>query len=182
MRVVVVTPPTPAVTWEEADAHLRLGGDLGEKSYVERLIAAVTAILEGPDGWLGRAIGVQTLEARFSLLTVGSSIRLPFPPVVELVDVKYLDMAGAEQIADLEDFDLIDDTLAPVDGGWVWEGGSLKREAGRVEYRAGYETVPAPIKAAILIMVAELYEKREMAATGISGAAADLLSPYRVYR
>mgnify|MGYP003351478400 CR=1 FL=1 len=27
MRVVVITPPAPVVTWEEADQHLRLDGD-----------------------------------------------------------------------------------------------------------------------------------------------------------
>ena len=43
MRVVVVTPPVPVVTWEEAEQHLRLDGDVEQKPMVERLIAAATA-------------------------------------------------------------------------------------------------------------------------------------------
>lgn len=182
MRIVVITPPAPIVTWEEADAHLRLGGDEGEQSYVENLIEGVSGLIDGPEGYLKRAIGVQTLEARFSLLAVGNSVPLIVPPVIDLVSVKYLDVAGAEHIADLSGVAVDGDELVTVDSDWPWIGGSLRREAGFVRYRAGYEAIPAQIRTAALLMIGELYEKRELAASGIGGAAADLLQPYRVYR
>lgn len=69
MRVIVVEPPKPVVTWEEADQHLKLDGDTSQKSFVEGLIAAATAHIDGPDGWLGRALGVQTLEAQVDPLS-----------------------------------------------------------------------------------------------------------------
>lgn len=181
MRTVVITPPAPVVTWEEAEAHLVLDGDVSHQTYVESLIAAATAHIDGPSGWLGRAIGVQTLEARFSLLSC-SVIRLPFPPALELVSVKYLNFSGDEITADNADFELFGDELAPEGAEWTWSGGSTRREAGRVQYRAGYEEVPAPIKAAILMMVADMFRNRTPVSLAASTMVSELLQPYRVYR
>lgn len=187
MRTVVINPPTPAVTWEDADAHLRLEGDSDQQAYVESLIAAAQAHIDGPSGWLGRAIGVQTLEARFSLPSCGS-IRLPYPPVLELLNVKYLNYAGDEITANLSDFELFGADLGPKGASWPWLGGSMQREAGRLQYRAGYSDVPAPIKAAILLMVGDLFHSRATVATGAAMTSVPmtttvnaLLSPYRVY-
>ncbi|MEV4934601.1 hypothetical protein [Sphingobium sp. LSP13-1-1.1] len=180
MRVIVITPPEPVVTWEEADAHLRLAGDEEQKPYVESLIAAATANVDGPAGWLGRALGVQVLEARFSL-NVGGPFILPYPPVASLVSAKYLDAAGNEQTAENDDFELLGNELVPAGSSWPWEGGSLRREAGRVQYRAGYESVPAPIKTAILLMVSELFHNRELTAGDVAKVGEPLLQPYRIY-
>ena len=62
------------------------------------------------------------------------------------------------------------------------------REAVRLRYTAGYEALPAPIKAALLLMCGDLYENRETAVIGVSAskvpmamAVENLLGPYRVY-
>ena len=188
MRVVVVEGPEPVVTWEEADAHLRLDGDAEQKSYVESLIASVTAHLDAPKSWLGIALGRQTLQARFSLPRDGSII-LPYGPVAELVSVKYLDAAGVEQTAENADLGWLGRELLLVGPTWLWVGGFAGGEPPRVTYQAGHEEVPAPIKAAILMMVADLYRFRTTAsdmnitATAIPMAATAeaLLQPYRVY-
>ena len=85
MRVIVITPPAPVVTWEEADQHLRLDGDDEQREMVERLIAAATQHIDGPDGWLGRALGLQTLEAR--MCGFCDLIRLSYQPIVDVVSV-----------------------------------------------------------------------------------------------
>ncbi len=189
MRVIVITPPAPLVTWEEAQAHLRLDGD-AEKVLVEAMIAAATANIDGPTGWLGRSIGDQELEVRFDLVAVGHRIRLPYAPVISLLGVKYLDRSDVEQEADIDDFELLGDMLVPVGSEWIWLGGSLRREAGRVRYRAGYTDVPAPIKAAVLMMVGDMHRFRSTAsdmnisptAIPMSTTVDALLQPYRVYR
>ena len=56
MRVFVVTPPEPVVSIDEAKDHLRVDGD-GEDALIEGLVAAATGHIDGPNGWLGRAIG-----------------------------------------------------------------------------------------------------------------------------
>jgi uncharacterized phiE125 gp8 family phage protein len=196
MRVVVVTPPDPIVSWEEIDAHLRLDGDAEQKAYVEALVAAATAHIDGPAGWLGRALGPQTLEARFHLDTC-PVVRLPYGPVIDLISVKYLDALDVERTADLGDVELFGTDVEPT-GEWPWIGGSVRREAGRIRYRAGYaktplsnpleHSVPAPIIAAILLMTGDLYANRETAIAGSASAipmsttVENLLSPYQVWR
>lgn len=186
MRVFVVTPPAPVVSLAEAKSQLKVAGT-GEDTLITGYIAAATETLDGPDGWLGRAIGIQTLEARFDL-TSFSSVRLPFPPIVDLISVKYLDATGTLQTADLADFELMGDEVTPAGSSFVWQGGSPRREAARIQYRAGYAAVPAPIKAAILLMVGDLYRFREtaslvqMSEVPMSTTVEALLRPLRVFR
>ncbi|UAK25861.1 head-tail connector protein [Sphingomonas nostoxanthinifaciens] len=189
MRVVVVEPPQPVVAWADADAHLNLGGDTTQQAMVEGMIAAATAHIDGPEGWLGRALGEQTLEARFgAFLCCGSSVRLPFPPQTALLGVKYLDAMNVEQTADLADFYLAGSDLYPSSGSWAWDGASLRAEAIRIRYTAGYTAIPKPIRAAILMMVADLYENRDTTvpsahavAVPMSTTVEALLSTYRVF-
>ena len=201
MRVVVVTPPAPVVTWEEAEQHLRLDGDVEQKPMVERLIAAATAHVDGPQGWLGRALGLQTLEMFLPAFGV-TSICLPYPPAVDIVSIDYVDGAGETVAMEAADYELRGPMLRPAwPKSWPsaqWRGGA--GETVRIRYRAGYavdpdadpivSNVPEPIKAAILLMVGDLYRFRTSAsdmnitATSIpmSTTVENLLQPFRVYR
>jgi hypothetical protein len=188
MRVVVAVPPAPVVTWEEADAHLKLDGDAAQQQLVEGLIAAATAHIDGPDGWLGRAIGVQTLEARFDKTSFGRSLRLPYPPTGDLVSVFYLDRDEVLQQAALSEFEQLGDELVPAGAVFPWEQGSWRREAVRVRYEAGYKILPPAIRVAILLMVGDLFRNRTTVSIGLSVAAVpmsasveSLLTPFRVY-
>lgn len=190
MRVLVITPPEPVVTWEDADAHLKLSGDESDKLYVEGLIAASTGHIDGPEGWLGRALGVQTLEARFAALdTVFSRVSLPYPPLIELVSVSFLDAGGVEQTAAIGDVDTFGSDLVSVTDLWPWVGGSPRREAIRVRYKAGYPNgIPAAVRVAILMMVGDMYRNRVTTQPGaqsvvpMSTKVEDLLEPFRKYR
>lgn len=188
MRTVVITPPEPVVTWEDADQHLKLSGDTSQQVEVEAMIAAATANLDGPDGWLGRAIGLQTIEARFDRFDP-CGIALPYPPIVSIESVKYLDATNVEQTLDSAQYELFGTRLAPAFQ-CSWPTPLRHEETVRVRYTAGYETVPFPIRAAILLMVGDLYRFRETAldgrATGIvsvpmSTTVERLLGPYRVF-
>ncbi len=190
MRVTVITPPEPVVTLQEVADHLRLGDDLDEFSYIEGLIAAVTGNIDGPNGWLGRAIGVQTLEAYLPSFGV-TSIYLPYPPAIDVVSVDYVDESGATATVDAADYELRGNALRPVwSKSWPttqWQG--CEGEVVRIRYRAGYEQVPAPIKAALLLMVGDLHRFRSSAsdmnitptAIPMSTTPARLLSPFRVF-
>lgn len=190
MRVTVVTPPEPIITFEGAARHLRLGSDQTEKLYVEGLIAAATATIDGPEGWLGRSLGAQTLEARFDAYSCGRRVRLPYGPVISLVGVEYLDRHDEPTQAETDDFELLGADLVPIGSSFAWEGCSLRPEAIRVQYLAGYEDdVPAPVKAAVLLMVGDLYRNRgealinqTTATVAMSTTVAGLLRPLRVFR
>lgn len=84
MRVVVVTSPVPFITADQAKRHLRVEGD-DENEYIEGLIAVATAWIDGPDGWLGRALGSQVLEAVLPSRVWAGERRLPLPPLVEIL-------------------------------------------------------------------------------------------------
>lgn len=197
MRVVVIDPPAPIVTWEEADQHLRLDGDDEQRELVTRLVAAATGHIDGPNGWLGRALGVQTLEAYLPSFGV-ISIALPYQPVVDIVSIDYVDVAGdTVTMADV-DYEMTGRLLRPA---WPkqwpsaqWRG--CDGETVRIRYRAGYAAdpeadplvpaVPEPIKQAILLMVGDMYRFTEtvgdnLASIPVSATAEKLLFPFRVY-
>lgn len=186
MRLVVVEPPAPVVTWEDADKHLRLGGDMDAKAEVEGMIAAATEFIDAPDGYLGRAIGAQVLEARFDMFD-GSGLFLPCPPIIDVLSVSYLDTRGDLQTLGAETWELFGRQLLPAHRHY-WPATLDRPEAVRVRYRAGYEELPAPIRSAILIMVADLYRNRGEALIGQGTAtvamettAANLLRCFRIW-
>ena len=185
MRTVVVVPPEPIVTWAEADAHLRLDGDDSQQSYVEGLIAAATAHIDGPNGILRRAVGEQTLELR----TCGfyHTLTLPFGPVTALESVKYLDTNGDEQTVDAGVYYLAGDGIY-LSAGQSWPAHRSAADSVRIRYVAGWPTdeVPAAIKHAALLLLGHWFANREaVTATGqveLPMAVDALLSPFRFIR
>jgi uncharacterized phiE125 gp8 family phage protein len=200
MPVIVVTPPEdPAVSLEEAKAHLRVDHD-DDDDYIESLVAVATATIDGPNGWLGRCIVEQTLEWRGD--EFGCDIRLPYPPIISIESVKYVDHAGAEQAVSPADYLLTGAPSQPrlsLNYGSFWPTPRWQSEAVRVRYTAGWpvETTgagedekaiwsgPAPIRHAILLMVSQLYENREAASetaqVELPFAVSSLLATYRVF-
>jgi len=182
MRTVVVTPPAPLVTWAEADVHLNLDGDTSQQAYVETLIAAATSWIDGPGGWLGRAIGEQTLEARASSFC--GPLRL-MGPVLEVTSITYVNSDGSETTLEDAVYELAGDEIV-LGYGESWPALRGDREGVRVRYQAGYETVPPAIKAAILLMVGHLYAHREAVSDAkpetLPLGVESLLAPYRVWR
>lgn len=188
MRVVVLTPPVPVVTAEEARRHLRLDDD-EQDTLIEGYIAAATAHIDGPDGWLGRAIGEQTLEAGLDGF-VYDPIRLPYPPLIKVESVRYEDATGVWRDLDPSKYETRD---GQVGSAWGTSWPSTRRYRGPsrsvlIRYRAGYSAVPAPIRVAILMMVADMYRNPGEAGgtataqkAAISTPVEKLLAPFRVY-
>lgn len=197
MPVVVITPPSAAVTLEEAKLHLRLTRDV-EDGLISTFIGAATRVIDGPEGWLGRALAPQVLELRTAASP--AAVKLPFPPLIAVQSIKYLDGNDVEQAADPEEFFFGGqnaNVLVAKTGSYPWSGASTRGDALRIRYTAGYaqsptadpliSAVPEPIKAAILLMVGDLYANRETVAAGqmtaipMSTTVEALLLPYRVW-
>lgn len=181
--VSVIEPPDPIVTWTEAKAHLRLDSD-DEQTFVEGLIAAATAWIDGPAGWLGRALGEQTIEEKLDAFC--SSIILSISPVLEITEVAYIDEDGDEQEVEDTVYGVLGrEVFLRTDQSWP---SPISGEPGAaiIRYTAGYEEVPAAIKHAILLMVGNWFANREAVITGtISSelplAVEALLQPYRIW-
>lgn len=186
MAVVVITPPPHLVSLAEAKAHLRVDhsdDDLLIQTYVE----ACSEWIDGPAGWLQRAVGRQTLELRqcdFGC-PVGGVYPLPFPPLVSITSMTYVDADGAEQTLPAETYATVTKGYCLANGAsWPALRGDV--EGVRIRYEAGYALVPQTIRAAVLLHVGELYEHRESVVVGATVAdlprgVEALLSPYRVW-
>ncbi|WP_061930147.1 hypothetical protein [Aureimonas sp. AU22] len=144
MTVVVIDKPAPIVT--PADVP---GAHAANDPLVTMMIAAAQAHIDGPSGWLGRCLGVQLLE------WCGSDwpwpVILPYPPLIEVLGVRYIDPAGVMQTLPPEDLiELVD--LPDVRG---------DRHDVRILYRAGYDDPPANAKAAVILMAMGLASTTE---------------------
>ena len=196
-RVVVIEPPQPVVTLDEAKAHLKRDGD-DDNVLIAAMVAAATGHIDGPAGWLGRTIGVQTLEATLDGF-VYDPITLPYRPIIDVVGIRYEDVTGVWRDLPADVYDLRGECLGTA-WGKSWPGTRAYRGASRsvqIRYRAGYaprdtddgpvDTVPHPIKAAILLMVGDLYRNRDTTAAAaafaipMSTTVEALLAPFRVY-
>ena len=180
MRVEVVTPPERAVTLEEAQSQCRVDA-VEELLLLDGMIAAAQAQIEAPAGWLGRSVGVQTLEAYLPAPALMGRCILPCRPVIEVESVEARDGGG---------WTLIDPATYERRGDWLLFGASAAPTAGwaigdpegiRVRYRAGYEDVPAPIRQAILLLTECNYRNRGSSDFSPPAAVAVLLQPFRVY-
>ena len=187
MNVVVVTPraDTPLIGIVLVKKHLRV-----EHADDDDLIAlyqsAVEGWLDGPAGWLGRALGPQTLRAEGLCAGADEALRLPFPPVSSVVSVSWIDGAGVERVIDAESYELVANRVCPT-ANEIWPTvGPMA-----VEFVTGPSTaiLPRAIQAAMLLMIGDLYAFRETTVVGsisssiqMSPAAEALLSPFRVWR
>ncbi|MGY2732807.1 head-tail connector protein [Sphingomonas sp. UYP23] len=198
MQVVVVTPPSPFVDLDLAKQHLRVDGS-DDDSLISLYIAAAQSMIDGPGGWLGRAIGVQTLELRLdgfppaiwgwssgnTGLFFGSepssgplygsrlgspSITLPYPPLIQVNSVTYEDANGVQQALPSSAFLASDEGLT-ASFGTVFPSGRWEPRSVRIQYDAGYALIPAAISAAMLLMVGDLYGNRTTVETGVRAAA-----------
>lgn len=190
MRVLVITPAEQVVSLEMAKEHLRVMHSR-EDALISAYIAAAQAHIDGPDGWLGRAIGAQTLEMHLPAFGACGWIALPYPPSVEIEAIEYIDAAGSTVTLDQSQYQLSGNLVRPV---WpasfpsaAWRGPGA--ETVIVRWTAGYDEAPQPIRVAILLMVGDLYANRETTALGLSASAIpmsttveNLLAPYRIYR
>lgn len=158
MGAVVITPPQPIVSRDEAKRHLRVEHS-GDDAYIDGLVAVATGWLDGPDGWLGRALGEQVLEATFPADLSAEDRTYPFPPFRAVVG----------------------ETPQPDGRGIVvrWRAGYPLTE--------GTSAAPAPIRHAILLMVGHLYANRDGVTVTTAkpeqlplGVEA-LLAPFRVW-
>lgn len=202
-RIVVIVPPDPesVLSTAEAKAHLRVAG-AGDDGLIEQLVAAVFSHIDGPEGWLGRALAAQTLELRQDCFPRGDAIYLPCEPTRSIVSVTYVDREGAEQVIQAADYRLIGSEVV-CGRRQRWPQTYDEPESVRVQYVAGHDPAPPAVVAALKLMLGNLYNlvgpdarlrkrvvegvgSREWDTTGKFNETADravtaLLTPLRIF-
>jgi len=150
----------------------------------------ITAAREYCEGFTGRALATQTIEAYLDRFPCGG-IELPCAPLQSVTSVKYKDSAGTETTMTANTDYIADDEsnigriVLPYGKSWPsftpYSVNPIK-----IRYVAGYyasDPIPRSIKQAILLLIGHWYANRE--ATGNVGgqiefAVKALLSMHRV--
>lgn len=173
-----VAPTTLPVSVEDCRRHLALPDT--DDDYIKTLIEAATAMIDGPNG-IGIALCPQTY--RMSLHNLRSTFTLPVYPVIDIVSVAWLDHDDANQTTSGYRVDT-DCNPARVYLKDRYCGDSAQSGTAKITFRAGFETVPADLKHAILLIVGHLFENREATSTvkleTVPMAVESILARYRV--
>jgi len=175
--LVLITPPAEEpVPLGEALNFLKLdGADDGD--VVAAILAAARQQLEGRGGWLGRALVTQTWDYTLDRFPEerrphedwprNVAIRVPLPPLQSVTFVKYVDLAGVEQVLDPAKY-VVTTTEEPglITPAYqqIWPYPRQQAAAVTVRFVAGYgdtaETVPEIIRLAVKLLAAHFYENR----------------------
>jgi uncharacterized phiE125 gp8 family phage protein len=187
---LATAPVEEPLALEDAKHHLRVTWD-DENERIEALIQAAREHIDGRDGWVGRALITQTWDYTLREFPVEDCIRLQLPPVQSIVSVKYRDVAG-----NLVTFGSTNYTLSS-DHDWQpevrlaygasWPATRDDLDAVVIQTVNGYgltaETVPQPIRQALLLLIGHFYQNREPVNIGnittpLPYAVEALLQPY----
>lgn len=182
----VVTPPVrEPVSVAEMRAHCRI--DHTDED--ETLAAYIVAARSWAELYCRRSFMTQTRAV--SRQRWAEQMDLPGGPVTSVASITYVDPDGTTQTLASSSYSLVaDGTMAYVVASNVlWPSTTEIGTPIRIEYVAGYginsADVPATIRHAIKMLVAQMYEFREPIVTGTIVAALPmaieaLLYPYRV--
>lgn len=184
----VITPPaTEPISLVEAKLHCH--GEDNEDALFTGIY--IPAAREFAEFFTGRCMITQTVERVVDVFPAeGGGIELPGSPLQSITSVKYLEaVAGVETTMPSTDYVLDKDSepgwLLPAYG-TVWPDTYNTALAVRVRYVAGWANaaaVPANIKMALLLGVAEAYTNREESKAvkfNPTGAFATMLQKHRL--
>lgn len=154
---------TPAgyepIAMSELKLHLRLTDDTTEDPLLSTLIAAARQYCEQHTGL---AFGTQTLELILDAFPT-SAISLPTQPVQSVTSIKYKDYLGVETTVSTADYVVDTDsaTIAPAYGKYWPTFTAYPINPVRIQYVAGYTTIPESLQQAMLLLIGHWYENRE---------------------
>ena len=161
------------------DDHLRVTNGSREDDYIQTLIAVSLRMAQRRTQ---RRILPETWQLQLSAFPWGV-IQVPFPPLIEVVSVTYIDADDAEQSLTVNDDYVVEAPSGPeavrgairLAADASWPSTATRPDAVRVTFRSGYvspgvspETVdvPADISHARLLVIKDLYENRGISFVG----------------
>lgn len=185
---ITVEPAVEPITVRELQDHSRIDSN----DDVALLTSLIQSAREFAEGYTHRALITQTWELRCDRFPY--AFRLPFGSLQSVSSVKYLDEDGVEQTVASSVYDVdttSDPGLVVLGYDQSWPTHRNVHHAVRVTFVAGYgdagSSVPTPIRQALLLLAATLYEHRETFVIGASISEMKapvtveaLLGPYRI--
>jgi uncharacterized phiE125 gp8 family phage protein len=198
---VIEQPAVEPISLEEARDHLRItpyGSPQvhPDDDYIEGLITAARQFCEN---YTGRALASQKIAGVVDILA--GSIVLPRSPARSIDSITYVDMNGSTQTVSasvyrLDNFWDYYPSTVNLAYDQQWPQTRAQDNAATITYTAGYTTgespddfpLPSPIRAAMLLIVGNLYENRQQDVMGgtrlnfnsLPLGVYALLQPYRL--
>ena len=182
-------PALTPLSVAEAKAHLRVT-HADDDAYITTLVDVATRHLDARHGTLNRALITQSWRLRIDEFPRcwPFAIELPWPPLQSVASVKYLDPDGVEQTLAGAEYTVEASKFVGrilLGYGKSWPAIRCVPGAVRIEFTAGFGTagadVPAPIRQAMLMFIAHLYETRSVDAE-MPRAIDALVSPFRLLK
>ena len=185
------------LTLTEVKSHLRVD-HTADDALIAIYLRAAREYIDGPGGFLGRALVRQSWRLSLDGFPT-DEIRIPLPPLSSVDAIRYDDTSGDEQLVNSQNF-WVDKASEP---GWIvrvdgvdWPTTLDGVNTVRVDFTAGYapgtnspidygENIPFNIKAAMLLMIGNMYENREdnvvgVISTRLSNGAEYLLRRHKI--
>lgn len=188
MRVIVVPAIEPLTI---ADVKSQLGILEEDDSQHALISRRITEARQWAEDYMQRALITQTLEVRLDKFPSGK-IELPFPNLLTVVSVKYIDTAGTEITFSSASY--VVDTyshLGLVRPAFdvVWPDTRDELAAVRIQYTCGYGTtaasVPALLREALILTVGHWMNNQPQSESGVTlaripFAVRDILDKYSI--
>jgi uncharacterized phiE125 gp8 family phage protein len=196
---VVLAPSAEPITLTEAKAHLRVSHS-NDDTVIEACLKAAARAVEN---FTQRALVPRTLRLTLdSFPDYGYPILLPFSPVRSIDHIKHYDADGALTTWSSTEF-FLDNDAEPARvlhlGEYAWPTSMYAGRLGavQIQYQAGYEpgmdsptdygeNIPDDLKAAVKLILGDLFEHREDTVIGnpasLPRGAEALMWPYRILR
>lgn len=177
-----VIAPARAVDLTIAKAHLKVEHD-DDDEIIKAYLDAAIEDLDGPGGYLGRALAPQTWDLTLDGFPDDDvAIELPLPPLIEVEAVFYQASAGVETELDASAYvvagvgDRVRAGRVGLTATGTWPRTETLANAVRVRFRAGFidpsdspaagADLPPTIRAAIFLRLGDLYRNRGSSSVG----------------
>jgi uncharacterized phiE125 gp8 family phage protein len=187
--LLLLEPPAAAVvTLAEAQIQTRCQNPLEDA----RLLGLAGAATFQAEAFCRRRFVTQRWRATFDRFPARRLV-LDYPPLASVEALRYVDPAGVLQTLDPAAYVVrTGETPGEIVPTWgtCWPAARAAEDAVHVEFTCGYgapEAVPEPIRQAVLLIVASLYDNPASVVTGTIATALPqsaewLLGPFRVLR
>jgi uncharacterized phiE125 gp8 family phage protein len=190
MSLAMTSPPAvEPVTIDDAKTHMRVDGT-AEDALIGSLVLTSRLHIESA---LSLALITQSWRLTLDRWPRGNHVDLPLTPLQAIDEINVKDAYGTSSIIPAEHY-LVD--LAARPGRVVWNKAvppspGLPAKGIEIDFTAGFgataDSVPAPLKHAILMLTAHWYEHRDPREIGsdavrVPGAVSELINPFRTIR
>lgn len=167
-----VAPAAEPISRDDAKEHLRVT-HTDDDDYIDALIAAARARLDGITGILGRALIDQTWTLELDEFPANGEIRIPLAPLSSITQIDYRDADSVSQTLATSVY-----TTTKRNGvsyvvrkdGQSWPAIDNDPDAVTVTFVAGYgeagSDVPPALIAAMKLHIGHMYENREAVVVG----------------